>query len=339
MKKLSLIFALFGHLTSTYADFTLRVLDGEQKPVAGAALSVLLNRRNDPRSSSDRVIEQNTDANGVLFIHAADDMLLARIQVTKPGHYPADLDQRQEISDWAHGRTHTVALPAKGKSRPLHARYVTLADYTQKIPPATWVGFDLEQGQLVAPYGSGLVADFRLWLNEVQVGWLQDEEDIKALRKSFTLQEVSDVDFARRLGRWKFEWRLEFMEPDAGLVASPYYWSYCAMPMPAIAPLTGYQPKFELRIDSAAELLPADVEKGYYLRTRVKRHADGTLLSAQYSKIVGAFALQPGQLRFLYYYNPEANDRNLEFDSAHNLLQSPAGAADYEQRAFQVRGP
>lgn len=339
MKKLSLSLALFCQLASTRADFTLRVVDGEQKPVAGAALSVLLNRRNDPRSSSDRVIEHVTDATGLLLIRAADDMLLARIQATKLGHYPADLDQRQEISDWAHGRTHTIGLPAKGNPRPLHARYVTFTDDSQKIPPATWVGFDLEKGQLVAPYGTGVVSDFRLWFTEVQDGWSQDAEDIQALRKSFTLQEVSDVDFARRLGRWKFTWRLEFTEPGVGWVASPHYWSYCALPMPATAPLTGYQPKLDLLIDSAVELLPADVEKGYYLRTRVQQKADGTLLTAHYSKIVGAFALQPGQVKFLYYYNPEANDRNLEFNPAHNLLQPPAGAADYVRRTFQVRGP
>jgi len=60
---------------------------------------------------------------------------------------------------------------------------------------------------------------------------------------------------------------------------------------------------------------------GFFLRTRVKLDAQGNIISAHYTKIMGDIRLAAqGSLHFTYYFNPTANDRNLEFDPSKNLF-------------------
>ena len=51
------------------------------------------------------------------------------------------------------------------------------------------------------------------------------------------------------------------------------------------------------------------------------RTAQGDIISAHYTKIMGDIRLAAqGSLHFTYYFNPTANDRNLEFDPTQNLF-------------------
>ena len=67
-----------------------------------------------------------------------------------------------------------------------------------------------------------------------------------------------------------------------------------------------------------------------YLMFRVRTVLDneGNITSARYGKIYGPVEYGEeerggGGVRFIYYLNPTANDRNLEFDPSRNLMPNP----------------
>ena len=63
---------------------------------------------------------------------------------------------------------------------------------------------------------------------------------------------------------------------------------------------------------------------GYFFRVRTVENG-GKIISANYGKIVGDIAIdlrdsQTCRVSFTYYFNPQASDRNLEWDPKQNLL-------------------
>ncbi len=315
-------------------DFTLRVIDESGQPVADAELSVVLDRINDPRYASNEHILQRTDGAGSLHFTSRDDMCLARIDVKKSGHYPCLLDHRQHLSRFEPKQTRIITLPHRGRPIPLVVHEVYLSDARGPLPEKTWLGFDLEEGDLVAPHGKGVVTDFRLWLESTQDGWNVSPEDLRKAHTEGRLSQLSERDFTRRLGHWNSVVRLEFPEPGTGIMVEPRFWPYCELHMPPNAPEAGYLRDFEQTCSTRKPWTPEEEASGMFLRTRVQLAADGSILSAHYAKIMGR--IQPGacEVKFRSYYNPAANDRNLEFDANHNLRGSPLRPG-----ALEVRDP
>ena len=61
----------------------------------------------------------------------------------------------------------------------------------------------------------------------------------------------------------------------------------------------------------------------------MKLDKDGKIISANYTKVVGDFSFRgTGGVTFTYYFNPTANDRNLEFDPTKNLFPATLPGAD-----------
>ena len=117
-------------------------------------------------------------------------------------------------------------------------------------------------------------------------------------------------------------------------MVEPRFWPYCELHMPPNAPEAGYLRDFEQTCSTRKPWTPEEEASGMFLRTRVQLAADGSILSAHYAKIMGR--IQPGacEVKFRSYYNPAANDRNLEFDANHNLRGSPLRPG-----ALEVRDP
>ena len=64
-----------------------------------------------------------------------------------------------------------------------------------------------------------------------------------------------------------------------------------------------------------------DLYQGYFLRVRVVKR-DDEIIQANYAKINEEIHFDPrGIISFSYYFNPQINDRNLEFDTDKNLLK------------------
>jgi hypothetical protein len=102
----------------------------------------------------------------------------------------------------------------------------------------------------------------------------------------------------------------------------------------------GYQPKFKLQNTWWRSLRQKPVRsfkfddkewEGYFFRVRTVEQ-DGKIVSAHYGKIRGGIKIEPREtptctIIFTYYFNPTPLDRNLEWDTKHNLF----GGLNWEQ--------
>ena len=163
-------------------------------------------------------------------------------------------------------------------------------------------GFDLEYGDFVKPYGDGEVADFY-----VKFEW---DEDAQNLVKKMTMTFPNALDGA---------YICPYYEPSR--LKSPYRADEEAQYLKEFVfsktrkrdPKEGFW-----RIVSEEQLAK---DQGLILRTRTKVDADGTLVSAHYSKIYSQFdiggyfpELEITNGGITTFFNPVENDTNLECD-------------------------
>jgi hypothetical protein len=161
------------------------------------------------------------------------------------------------------------------------------------------VGFDLEVGDWVAPHGKGTKADL-LFTYQAQI------KDYWTGIKQLVIACTNRLDGFYRVQ--KEMW-------------SDLQSTYGATP-------DGYQASVNLILDATKDkvLKSEGIKESEYLVFRVRTVLDdkGNIISAHYGKIYGPIEYGAGKdldrLRFTYYLNPTANDRNLEFDPSRNLF-------------------
>lgn len=266
------------------------------------------------------------------------------VYAKKEGYYPSiaparherPIDERFRFDPFIRDgvdprRNREVELPMKKEVR-LEAS-ITLREIKNPIPlhvksvrmdiPArdVWLGYDFEAGDWVKPHGKGVKSDMRVRSAPKRLdpadpnGW--------SLMPGIAILEI---DFGQ----------------DGGLIRVTKENGWLAvseMKMPHLAPEASYEQLPALKIeqttfDDSSELGKA---KGYFFRTRVKRKK-GKIVSANYGKLMGRISYRPAQLdgawwgdkrenapafgsiEFTYYFNPAANDRNLEFDVKKNFF-------------------
>lgn len=164
------------------------------------------------------------------------------------------------------------------------------------------MGFDLELGDWITPYGNGTVPDL-----------------VFTLRKKFV-----DVEspFEASLG-------ITFSNEGDGIqptIAAPHVGS--ELRLPRHAPETGYQSELVKRTSRAAAnqmIIPANKKDfNYFFRVRTRKK-DGKIVSTNYGKFdrdikFDIINSETALLFFTYYLNPTPNDRNMEFDPKRNLF-------------------
>ena len=175
-----------------------------------------------------------------------------------------------------------------------------------KMPEEAWpVGFDLQAGDWVAPYGKGTVKDF-----------------IFTVKRTIT----SDRDYRVTL-------QLAFSNKSDGLlVLRDVKNDGSELLLPRNAAETGYDDERTWNYgrapsESGRDIVskPSDVP-AYFFRIRTVQDEQGRIKSALYGKIHGDFKLYLGLkapsagFGFTYYLNPTPNDRNVEFDPKSNLF-------------------
>lgn len=196
-----------------------------------------------------------------------------------------------------------------------------------------WLGYDFEVGDWVKPYGRGIKSDMRIRSAPKKL-------DPAGPNKSTLLPGVAilEIDFGEDGGIIR-------VTKDNGWLA------VSEMKMPHQAPGAGYNKLPTLKIeqigfgaDTSSEYKKVTKEflqpkaNGYFFRTRVRRDGD-KIISAHYGKLMGEINYRPAQLDgawwsdkkknapaygsidFTYYFNPTANDHNLEFDVKKNLFK------------------
>ena len=171
------------------------------------------------------------------------------------------------------------------------------------------VGFDLEAGDFVAPYGKGTVSDFILNLTE-KVPFVSYSQPFDiSLNLSFSNKGDGIQSFLAPLNHGS------------------------ALRLPRHAPEGGYQPTLvqETSRSSDGKVLnnQFNQEQNYFFRVRTVLDESGNVKSALYGKISGPLSYdfinsknKTALMFFTYYLNPNPNDRNMEFDPSKNLFQN-----------------
>ena len=102
------------------------------------------------------------------------------------------------------------------------------------------------------------------------------------------------------------------------------------------APETGYEPMrvcWTGRMSRTEYKDNSSEDRCYFFRIRTELDEFGKVKSAIYGKIYGDFKLVGKKdgikgVSFLYYLNPNLNDRNLEWDMQHNLCPNPGSIGE-----------
>ena len=293
------------------AKVTLSVTDEHGKPMTNAAATVYF----DMISKRGNVIKGLTDTNGLFSAEAlcAD---YASIGVRKDGYYDARFKygnvrssdpERLKDGCWQPWDP-TIPVVLREIRNPI-PMYVKLFEGT--FGNGDTVGFDCEKGDFIEPHGEGKVADFMIRV------------DGSGLKYENMTKEIS----------------LDSLDPDGGFMILDWY-QYSTFKSEYLAPESGYITNLTAssshdntkRVEEVMLYKGGDVTRldsgGEYVifKSRIKRDADGNVISANYGKIYRAFEFMGREqtkeawVRFLYYFNPTPNDRNLEFDGKNSLL-------------------
>lgn len=290
---------------------TLRVVDSLGVPVTNAMLSGAFWRSD---SSPDaKVFEGYTDTNG-LFSAEGETIHSMNFSITKEGFYKTtgEYSFRRTGEDRIRdGRwqpwnpTNTVVLKERRNPVAMYAKRVDVAIPVQDQA----IGFDLEKGDWVAPHGKGTTADLVI---------------------EYTATYDQPLVFSKRM-------EVTFSNPRDGVLSFPLDRTSEFMSL-YTAPEEGYAPTLidEQTRTRTKILKSSEIGKGQYLVFRVRSvtNEQGRIVSANYGKIYGSNldgnpigygrSGEEHRMGFNYYFNPTANDRNLEFDPSRNLF----GATD-----------
>ncbi|OGV82148.1 MAG: hypothetical protein A2340_13825 [Lentisphaerae bacterium RIFOXYB12_FULL_60_10] len=279
---------------------TLRVIDSNGKPVDKARLSVVFFPSD---SSPDAIIiEGQTDTNGI-FIAAGKTIHSMNYTVTQKGYYGTsgqywfyrngeNCVQDGRWQPW--NPTNTIILKESRHPVAMYAKPVNTA--VPQLDSA--VGYDLEAGAWVAPHGQGNKSDLLItYRSTIQDKW--------TFTKELSIACTNKMD---------------------GFCPMPKdMWS--AFRSAYEAPTNGYQPVVNLVYDATKYkvLKVEELDRSEYIIFRVRTVLDdkGNIVSAHYGKLYGPIQYGEGKdqrLRFTYYLNPTANDRNLEFDPGRNIF-------------------
>jgi hypothetical protein len=261
-----------------------------------------------------------TDEIGVASV-SGNTLYSVRVLAEKEGYYQSKIDKVPigSMSEVITPRNRSISLKLRQtkNATPLIARVVDI-----EIPiKDQWAGFDFEVSDWVDPYGAGKKSDVLVRYTNVFLGLSISEEGrekVKA-RRERTGQEWTDEMEKHTYGKWSGEVEIKFLGEDEGIIkVVDEYIRESEMKMPHLAPEEGY-----LSEASWVGSIPEknlDLFQGYFLRLRVKKRGD-EIIQANYAKINEQVKFDPrGKLRLVYYYNPEVNDQNLEFDINRNLL-------------------
>jgi hypothetical protein len=317
-----------GFFTGTLIgqNVRLHIIDETGAPVenARATISYVLG------STSDDHIGL-TDHDG--FYSAQGQALVGiYLEASKEGYYSARFDSsRSDRLPPGPNIEKLLVLPHVVKPIALYANYSydPVRGHSLKIPSRNkWIGYDFETSDWVQPYGKGIVTDIQFRFHNSFLGYddhIKDlNETIASSKRAYAArhEEWTEEEFKVRAGKWDGVLEISFPSEQEGLrEEKDRFLSYSKLKLPREAPADEYQPTWRYSINSYSPTTLRD-NVGFFIRTRVKLDKNGNIVSANFAKILGDFHFSPanGGIRFLYYFNPVPNDRNLEFDPKRNLF-------------------
>ncbi|GEM_PF-2294677 len=256
-------------------------------------------------ASTDQQVEIDqqylTDEHGIVEVPSLKALSI-RTSASKEGYYPSK--GTHEIGPWvddeAGEKVYKIELKPIQNPIPLYAKsYTHYSVFGGPMnPPVSdeWIGYDLEKGDWLSPYGKGMIAD----LIFLEHGEREGERVVGYYNRTIRLKFSNEKDGI-----------LPFVtEEVAGALAGS------ELASDYIAPLGAYLPEWELEISNDQDSRKAvrhDKNRNYYFRVRTEIDEEGNVISAHYGKIYGDFP------NIVHYFNPTLNDRNVEFSVGQNL--------------------
>ena len=296
-------------------SIVLRVIDDGGQPVSGANVVVSFDY-------VDRIVRKGRTNSRGIFRARGRIKPAAFVRVGKDGYY--DYVIRGVRKDGEHDLK--ILLRERKNPIPLIVRDMRLT-----IPEEDeQIGFDFQVGDWVKPHGKGEVIDLFFEFSREIKGMGKSPEELEEMidmsRRAAEArnEEWSEEDFRDRAGQW--DGKLTIGVPgDAGgfLVDAEGYVPESDLTMPQLAPAGGYETSasINLRHPHSSGSFPP-LKTGLFVQTQVEKTM-GAVSSAHYAKIVGGIQVSAkhSDFDFVYYFNPRANDRNLEFSTKENLAE------------------
>ncbi len=288
----------FGQLPAYKWTATVNVVGQSGSPVTNANVAVsytILPPPLDPNQKSYGEIKGTTDAKGCFSASHTDSSWNFGISIEKAGYYTThiahELYQPGQMDDntVAENRNLAITLKLKTIGTPIAMYAKRLNTHVPDLNKP--VGFDLEMGDWVTPYGKGKNADLFFTRHFYKSA---DGESDNTLTVSFP-----------KAGDGIQEFSVPELEEGSAL-RSPHE-----------APSDRYQSQWvqtDIRKPGRPIETNRDKNRNYFFRVRTKLDDNDRVVSARYGKIYGDF------MEFSYYLNPTINDRNVEFDPKRNLL-------------------
>jgi hypothetical protein len=296
-----LIFQLTNAYALPTAGITVKAVDEEGVPVAGARVSLAFTiPKPDDIGAADLFVKGVTDNNGQFSAENASIGMLG-FSVDHEGYYQSSVGYEFTTHSKPHNRwepwnpTVEVVLKKIRNPVPMYVKYIEAAD----IPAVdAVVGYDLEKGDWVAPYGSGAINDL-LFLCQNKYENFRNAETSCEISFSNTEDGFQEYRFSKNdqsYYKWPFEAPM-----DGYAIKKLNKW------MSVHLPEEGYRSNFK---DGT----------NYIFRVRTETDSDGNIIKANYGKIKGDIRVyKKRQVNFFYYFNPDGT-RNLEEDPKRNLL-------------------
>jgi hypothetical protein len=306
MKWVPILVCLFSWVGSAAAQqgelphckISVKVVGEESEPLSEAKVTFAFLK---PNEDSEAPVIGLTGSDG-LITREGPCLSTMSGNVQKSGYYSSGFETKQfekalegKWQPW--NPTVQVVLRKIVKPIPMFAKRVD-TDVPDTDKP---IGFDLAEGDWIAPYGRGKTSDMVFTLNRR----FTDDRDYES---TLTVAFSSDGN------------GIQICDSSQGY--------HSALKLPRIAPDGGYMQRLVLSNKRmAGAFVERDVreDRNYFFRVRAVVDQRGGVVGGQYGKIDGDIRFSPIRsktcsLMFTYYLNPTPNDRNLEFDPKRNLF-------------------
>lgn len=308
-KKIILIALLISRLQSQALEWpegqiTFHVKDESEKSLSAVPVETVVFDPSKP--ATYRVVTALTDAQGAAVVNTPN--VTAEYSYTVKnlkGYYSSGGLYRFEGStngQWLPWNpTVDIVLKPIGIRVPMYAKKISWETSLPENNKA--IGYDLELGDWVVPYGKGLTADFLFTLERKFTSVTQD------FNATLTLTFPNDGD------------GIQSIRSDS---------SGSVLRVPRLAQESGYASRLVLQMYREANkpivgALP-DPNQNYFFQVRTKKDDRGNIVSALYGKIKGGigwdiFHSPTAQIQFDYYLNSKLNSHAMEFDPQQNLFK------------------
>jgi hypothetical protein len=288
------------------AKITFRVLDNEQYPVAKARIQVGFYY--DPEKQG--IITGETDTNGLCTVEGITCMDMW-YSIEKSEYYKTDgkyvfgqVEPPVINNHWQPWNpTNTTILKEVKNPVPMYVKSLK----TQIPVIGEPVGFDLEKGDWVAPYGKGVTTDalFSYQTSHATKAEIYSQEDW-SYQKKLTVFFPNKYDGIQKRNSEKSSAFWSIYSALENGYSDSYSWEQNRTPTKVL-------------IDTAT-----DDSEYFVFRVRTKVDEKGRVIDAKYGKFYGPiqYGLMGDDHRLIltYYFNPNSNDRNIEFDPEKNLF-------------------